>query len=401
MQVYNHRPLEAKRRQIRLLKVDRSLTTTSKVQCHVEIFDFDNAPHYTALSYRWTYLKAGGAQGLIPEATEVEQYPLIIDGRLLRVSENLIDFLKAFHNDAKNKPTWLWIDQISINQKDVSERNQQVQLMSDIYSQCQALIIWLGKASALSAQRFWQDGPAILLQNPYFTRVWIVQEVLLAKHIEVLGGTTWINWSAFLSIPLVGTLVSAGVPISALNLLDQAQTYTRGFTTLAQLLLVMSSRECTDLRDHVYGLLGLVSEDQRPEIDYTKTLWEVFLDTALALCNAWSDPDIFCGAILSSLAMTFSNLNSPKHPDLAEFREPFDLHLLLYEMRQTAGGSTYTNREIPPGPKKMIAIGVGDGQWWFEFLDQEGGTTRIYAEAQARVSPELANKLSWFNKYSR
>jgi hypothetical protein len=401
MEVYNHRPLEANRHQIRLLKVDRSLTVESKVQCHLEIFDLDSAPHYTALSYRWTYSKSGDAYGTTPETTEAEQFTLIVDGKLLHVSENLSDFLEVFHSDPKNEPVWLWIDQISINQTDVSERNQQVRLMSNIYTQCQAVIVWLGKASAPSAQRFWKDGPELLLQNSYFTRVWILQEVLLAKHFEVLGGTAWIDGSAFLRIPLTGHLVTAGVPITAVSLLDNLQTYRRDSATLAQMLLFMDNRECTDLRDQVYGLLGLVSEDQRPEIDYTKTLWEVFLDTVLTLCNALSDHHTFCAMVLSSLAMTFSNINDPQHPDLADFREPFDLTLLLLEMRQIAAGATFTNREIPPGPKDMIAIGTRDGQWWYEFLDQEGTKIRIYAEAQPRVSSKLANKLSWFNKYSR
>lgn len=124
MEAYNYRALDARTFQVRLLKVDRSLTTTSKVQCHLEIFDFCDAPHYTALSYRWTYSDSSNSQVPIPEATNEKQFPLIVDGRLLRVSENLFDFLEVFRDDPKNEPVWLWIDQISINQKDIPERNQ-------------------------------------------------------------------------------------------------------------------------------------------------------------------------------------------------------------------------------------------------------------------------------------
>jgi hypothetical protein len=38
------------------------------------------------------------------EAIEEEQFPLIVNRKLLHVSKNLADFLKAFHGDARNKP---------------------------------------------------------------------------------------------------------------------------------------------------------------------------------------------------------------------------------------------------------------------------------------------------------
>jgi hypothetical protein len=394
MEAYNYRPLDVSRCQFRLLKVGRSLTATSIVQCHLENFDLNNAPCYTALSYRWTYLEPADAQPKL-EAMEEEQFPLIVDGKLLHVSENLADFLEAFHGDARNKPNWLWIDQISINQKNMVERNQQVGLMSDIYSRCLSLIIWLGKASAPAAQLFWKS-PVRLLQNSYFTRMWIVQEILLAENIEVLGGTTWIDWRNFASVPLT---VSAGIPLATCSLLDRAQSYLRGSTGLGALLIDFGMNQCTDPRDRVYGLLGLVRKEQRPEIDYSKTLWEVFLDTILILCNARYDHHFNCVLALSDLAMSFSIADCPQHLDLAELRKPFDLSALLLEMRHVAAGGAYNNREIPPGPKKMVAIGIHDGQWWFEFLDKEGNKMRIDVEAQTRVPSELANKLGWFNKY--
>ncbi|OGM40740.1 hypothetical protein ABOM_011033 [Aspergillus bombycis] len=38
----------------------------------------------------------------------------------------------------------MWIDSISINQKDTTERNMQVALMSDIYSKAMSVVVWLG-----------------------------------------------------------------------------------------------------------------------------------------------------------------------------------------------------------------------------------------------------------------
>jgi hypothetical protein len=44
--------------------------------------------------------------------------------------------------------------------------------------------------------------------------------------------------------------------------------------------------ECEDPHDKVYGLLGLASGCEHPEIDYRKPLPEVFLDTVTALRKA-------------------------------------------------------------------------------------------------------------------
>jgi hypothetical protein len=131
----------------------------------------------------------------------------------------------------------------------------------------------------------------------------------------------------------------------------------------------------------VYRLLGLVRKEQRPKIDYSKTLWEVFLDTILILCNARYDHYFNCVLALSGLAMSFSIADCLQHLDLTELTKPFDLLALLLEMRHVAASGAYNNKEIPPSPKKMVAIGIHDGQWWFEFLNKEGNKIRIDVEA--------------------
>lgn len=396
MGAYSYQPLDASRSQIRLLKIDRSLSPTAKVRCHLEVFDLYNAPHYTGLSYRWTYLEPDTAQRPSPEVTKKS---MVVDGKLFYVSENLANFLEVFREQPQNEPIWLWIDQICINQEDIPERNQQIRLMSDIYIRCQTVIIWLGEASALA-----EDAYSGVLKDSYFTRLWIVQEVLLARHIEILAGTKWIDWGTLMRTPLSGSLVSNGVPVATLDLLDRARNFDRGSSGLASLLIVLDNNGCKDPRDHVYGLLGLVSEDQRPEIDYSKTLWEVFLDTALGLCTAQYEHVNSCGMALENLANTFTLENPPPNKvsilQVMFVAKSFNLSTLFEEMRHVSNGGTYNNREIPPGPKKMVAIGNGGGRWWFEFLDARGTKLRIYARAQAKVPSLLANQLSWFNKYS-
>ena len=33
-----------------------------------------------------------------------------------------------------------------------------------------------------------------ILRNRYFSRLWVVQEVLLAKKVEIVCGDVWIDW---------------------------------------------------------------------------------------------------------------------------------------------------------------------------------------------------------------
>jgi hypothetical protein len=44
-----------------------------------------------------------------------------------------------------NKSRKLWVDQISINQNDIPERNAQIKLMNDIYKNVTHVLAWLGE----------------------------------------------------------------------------------------------------------------------------------------------------------------------------------------------------------------------------------------------------------------
>jgi Heterokaryon incompatibility protein (HET) len=61
------------------------------------------------------------------------------------VTENLFIAMKNMRR--KNDTLMIWIDQLCINQADLSERSQQVLLMADIYRQAQTTIIWLGESA--------------------------------------------------------------------------------------------------------------------------------------------------------------------------------------------------------------------------------------------------------------
>jgi Uma2 family endonuclease len=110
-------------------------------------------------------------------------------------------------------------DAVCINQSNLSERNHQVTLMSKIYSQAAGVVIYLGEAtensdlavdfivecdsptSGTSSLSYPKSGQLIQALNrffrrPWFTRVWVIQEVTLPGSGTAYCGKKTLAWSA-------------------------------------------------------------------------------------------------------------------------------------------------------------------------------------------------------------
>ncbi|KAK7703104.1 hypothetical protein SLS64_009375 [Diaporthe eres] len=114
----------------------------------------------------------------------------------------------------------LWIDALCINQANHEERNHQVQMMARIYSGAKQACIWLGEDTddSTTAIRFineimklenfdaisekkenaskWQS-LLLLMQRPWFSRRWVVQEIALARSATIYCGNDKIPWTNF------------------------------------------------------------------------------------------------------------------------------------------------------------------------------------------------------------
>lgn len=113
IKTYVYCPLVASKEMVRLLKVQPSQFGRPEVS--LETFNVTDAPPFAALSYTW------GA----PSPT----YIILVDGATLFVRKNLFVFLQQYR-----EIRCLWIDQICIDQFDVSERNHQAALMRSIFT---------------------------------------------------------------------------------------------------------------------------------------------------------------------------------------------------------------------------------------------------------------------------
>jgi hypothetical protein len=199
--------------------------------------------------------------------------------------------------------------------------------MGQIYSQATQVIAWLGTSPRvltflehfLNDRRFfeddilhnnlvYQDIPVESRMNfldvEYWRRAWIIQELVLARHVVLPTPSTDLNYER---IPkFLGRLGS--------RLPDQD---LRG-KALVELLSIFRGRGCAAKRDRIFSLSALCSEDLH--IDYGITDEEVLLQT-LQACHATL---CFCTVSVVVQALGLDDSNVPLAPlvDLELFPVP-------------------------------------------------------------------------------
>lgn len=130
---------------------------------------------------------------------------ILLDGNKHPTRNNLWQALKHLRSERYKR--FLWADALCIDQENEKERNHQVGQMSDIYEQAMTARVWLGledeEGELLKAMKRMDDSPRRpsdyekLLELPYWSRLWIVQEVVLGQKITLHLGRRTKNWEAF------------------------------------------------------------------------------------------------------------------------------------------------------------------------------------------------------------
>ncbi|KAB8298038.1 hypothetical protein EYC80_001810 [Monilinia laxa] len=295
---FKHRTLDLQKTQIRLFRLlpgksDRYLKGT------IAIHDFDSpdCPGYKAVSYTW---------GPTHPTRDID-----IDGKIFTIRENLWHFLNSIPNSKipwydsskgweQVKEGWLWIDQICIDQSAVEERNHQVNLMAKIYTKASSVLLWLGPEAdgsneAMEAIKTGSDSiiqcekqVKSLFRRNYWSRLWILQEILIGKNILVLCGSKSVSWRGLVTLFLPPRYESGDKPwkpsISidsvALSLILEKTSPSNGNQRLSYMLDTFAGLQCEDSRDKVYGLLSLVRSSGTIPVDYSKSP-KVVLFTAI------------------------------------------------------------------------------------------------------------------------
>jgi hypothetical protein len=276
-------------------------------------------------------------------------HKIYVNDEAFFIRQNLYDFLLIAQQGFQE--TNIWIDQLCIDQDNVEERNHQVRLMDRIFRGADSVIAWLGPSSndsdhimtfiaALpekgchSTQTYlasdwthgqvtvWKHGrtraaTTALFARSYWSRLWIVQEVLLGRKVRFLCGEKSVGWKEmeeFVKVQydtrgirsigrfapvlfLSGELAYLGDDFSAAGSMfkDQWRFIDNDFGRLQFYVCLYCHFNCFDPRDKIYGLVGLASLGNknagmpRVNIDYHRTTQEILRDFLVASLPVESD----------------------------------------------------------------------------------------------------------------
>lgn len=144
---------------------------------------------------------------------------------------------------------------------------------------------------ALGECRFLSNGLCDLVRRPYWRRVWIIQEIVLSPHIELFCGSKTAPWDGLryllrlcddratdesarsMEASMATTLCREWENRHATSVSPTVEI-PRGFKGLENVLDGFEDSICADIRDKIYGLLGLVETSL--EADYYKTPIQLF-----------------------------------------------------------------------------------------------------------------------------
>jgi hypothetical protein len=390
---YQYGPLDASKQQIRLLKIEKSTASTHPPRCTVHVFDLESTPRYIALSYTW--------------GPPNPSHRILVDSGTFQVLDNLYNFLCEYRKDTASNTgiAYIYIDQICIDQSNIQERNSQVRLMSDIYTRSSLVLVWLGNDPKMvrAARRFVDemenaDGEMlpdnrfleIYLSNPYFNRVWIVQEVSLAKKIRLLCGSEALTWEV-VEWGVRGldqmNIKAAVYPTTIDKLFKEKDVKNR---RLDEVVATYSRHNCQDLRDKVYGFLGLVPECQRSVVDYAKSTHQVFVDVVpIVLRTYWENKhteqvynDIVYGHLrvyLENLLKLAWNMKFPDHDQrglIAMFEEFVQVEDQLskdnpYGLSLTDIVDGFGYEPVNTNAEDEGRPGILMGRWWMEICNRK------------------------------
>lgn len=316
-------------REIRLIQLT-SAEHGADINCSLVYKTLDSNTAYNALSYVW--------------GDQSEKRRISCNGMACMITVNLFHALTYIRNTRAE--VLLWADALCIDQNNEAEKTRQVRMMRDIYQQAQLVVVWLGleeehdRESYSIACRVYdllgdvdltvddagllaEGGKTLdleraglpedptdsrwaqlvhLLTKEWFSRIWIVQEFLIASssiftcgQLEMdpevlLSVSTYVvtqyqfraviavSGSADPSIPGEGLFVGG----QSLRYLRQKRRKEHGLDLLV-LLGITKAFKSTDPRDRIFALIGLQNEIPLDCIDYSHELSSVELQITLAV----------------------------------------------------------------------------------------------------------------------
>ena len=298
---YQYKPLSAPSA-IRLIALRQATDHWTSLTCRIiEEQHPSQHPGYTAVSYAWGEHEFG-------RNLEVRHNGDVSYLRITPVVDALLRYLRK-----PDKPCYLWIDAICLDQEDELEKALQIPQMGTIYRTATEVAIWLGPAAPMTARLFdffrelsevpdvtqwatqWDMAGCIsdlmgklidheptvsmgaildFFRLPWFSRRWVIQEACLSRQAFVHCG------KQIIPLPV---LSQAAERFQRLDMSDYAIEMTANLngmktqSTMLELLWHFHEATCTEPKDRIASLLNMVPDDgQRFHLDYGKHWTETF-----------------------------------------------------------------------------------------------------------------------------
>lgn len=272
------RPPISQDSQIRLLRILPG-NFDEPVKCEIAAESLSSHPEYDAISYTWA-----DDDGDASECCSV-----LVAGRPIPVTRNCEMALRRVRMRFSTRR--VWIDSVCIDQGNVAERGHQVGLMPKIYSGARAVVMYVGEATPDSADLMvrLENGGSLMACNwlditsrRYFNRLWILQEVALARKATLVCGPNSLHW---------GKLRREFGRLAPSRFLPPVFHFDHHIFSsphkLLDLLIFSQSCQASDPRDKVFGLLGLLPSGKIGDLgaDYSMTVEGLYTRVALHLVS--------------------------------------------------------------------------------------------------------------------
>jgi hypothetical protein len=283
------------------------------------------------------------------------------------VQRNLFQALRRIRQP--NKHLWLWVDALCIDQHDEIDKSQQIPNMPEIYSNAWNVIVWLGEGGESQGaendlQRAMDLIPKILnlrmldellntdcaseeillswlsfgqlLQSPWFSRRWVIQEIACARQLSIrirhhivswidftdtidiyihnLGRIQKVLWQSSLILPhpLPPSSAECSRAMALLEVSSNCFQKTSDLRiktkllSLETLVLAASSFAVSEIRDTIYALLYLANDREvilrssgllgtygsTLNSDYSRHAVDIYIDFVMYCINKSSSLDI-------------------------------------------------------------------------------------------------------------
>jgi hypothetical protein len=367
---FEYTPLQSPASEIRLVTLNES-PETYLLSLTLKTCQLNNATPYIGVSYEWG---------------EVEpQVETLLNEHSFFIRHNLWLFLSVLRAKQRRNRTWkcfpFWVDAICINQLDLDEQNAQVSIMGAIYRQAVSVIAWLGwpegwnpritfdfiksemstlyhepdsciththMFGALPCNQLWQM-VLRMCQCRYWSRRWIIQELLLAEAVTLMCGENELTWFA---LGVFTKQLPNGLRLADLNRTTpfkmariKAEMPEDGTSvhSILDLLESFKGTECGREHDKIYSLRSLAKDGNSIPVDYKCSLEELLCRVLARI--AWrKHEDVWLIADILGLSAKVQRIVSAYTPDY--------LHEELIA----------THRILTLGP--LLKPGQGMG-WWF------------------------------------